>query len=357
MPKQFDHLFPQIIDFSNLYEAWCKAAKGKRSSPAAAAFEMNLSDELIRLQRELADETWAPGAYYSFYIRDPKKRLVSAAPFRDRVVHHALCRVTEPLFERAFIGDSYANRKGKGTHAAVDRAQGLMRRYPYVLQCDLRQFFPSIDHRLMETVLFRKIGDSRVRRLISRIIRSGEGIHDDEYRMVYFPGDDLLAAERPRGLPIGNLTSQIWANVYLNELDQFVKRQLRCRGYLRYVDDLLLFSDNKSELWEWKRAIRDLLSGLRLVMHERSSTVYPVANGIPFLGYRLYNDHRLLKRKNGVNFQRRLRRYSRQYARGEMSRDNLNQCVQGWVAHAAKADTWGLRRSIFSKAIPLRSPL
>lgn len=274
MPRYFDNLYPQLVSFENLYKAWQKAAKGKRGNPSAASFEVNLADELICLQQQLIQQSWQPGDYRSFYIRDPKKRLVSAAPFQDRVVHHALCNVTERIFENTFIGDSYANRKGKGTHAAIDKAQVLMRRYPYILQCDLRQFFPSVDHSIMQSVLFRKIVDEKTRWLMRQIIKSGEGIHNHEYKMVYFPGDDLLAATRPRGLPIGNLTSQFWANVYLNELDQFVKRELRCKGYVRYVDDFLLFADNKPQLWEWKKAIREFLSKLRMVMHEKSSTVY-----------------------------------------------------------------------------------
>lgn len=341
MPRYFDNLYHEITDFTNLYEAWQKAAKGKRSNPAAASFELNLADNLIELQQELINQTWQAGQYKSFIIRDPKLRLVSAAPFRDRVVHHALCNVTEQVYENTFIGDSYANRKGKGTHAALDKAQALMRRYPFVLQCDLKQFFPSIDHAVMESLLYRKIVDVKVRWLMRKIIRSGEGIHQC----------DLFDDDRQRGLPIGNLTSQFWANVYLNELDQFVKRELHCKAYVRYVDDYLLFAESKKQLWEWKTAIRRFLKKLRLVMHEKSSTVYPVTSGLPFLGFRLYPTHRRLKRKNGVNFQRRLRRYYRQFSRGQLNRKELNQRVQGWVAHVEKADTWGLRRSLLSKPL------
>lgn len=352
MPKVFDNFYDQLTGFGNLYLAWNKAAKGKRGNPAAASFEMNLADNLIQLQAELREQCWEPGEYYSFYIRDPKRRLVSAAPFRDRVVHHALHNVTEAMFENTFIGDSYANRKGRGTHAAINKAQRLMQRYPYVLQCDLKQFFPSIDHVILESLLNRKVIDERVRWLFRKIIRSGENIHNKEYQMVYFPGDDLFAASRKRGLPIGNLTSQFWANVYLNELDQFVKRELRCKAYVRYVDDFLLFAENKQQLWKWKAAIRERLFKLRLVMHEKSSTVYPVKSGVPYLGFRLFPEYRLLKRKNGVNFQRRLCRYYREYQRGEIDKTTLNQRVKGWIAHVENADTWGLRRSIFSVPIP-----
>ena len=351
MARIYDNLYESIASFENLYLAYRGAAKGKRGQPEVAGFEFNLEENLVRLREELLDETYSPGGYRSFYIRDPKHRLISAAPFRDRVVHHALCRVIEPLFERTFIGDSYANRIGKGTHAALDRAQTFSRVYPYVLQCDVRQFFPSIDHASLLEILGRKIADERALGLCQRILASGEGVLSDEYAMVYFPGDDLLAAARPRGLPIGNLTSQFWANVYLNELDQFIKRELHCRAYLRYVDDILLFSESKAHLWDWKHAIVARLTQLRLTLHERESTVYPVRSGIPFLGFRSFPTHRRLKSRNGRAFARRFRCLLRVYLRKEMSYQVLNARVRGWVAHAEHGDTWGLRRTLLGQVI------
>ncbi|MCP4654290.1 MAG: RNA-directed DNA polymerase, partial [bacterium] len=157
----------------------------------------------------------------------------------------------------------------------------------------------------------------------------------------------------PRGLPIGNLTSQFWANVYLNELDQFVKRELRCRAYLRYVDDFLFFADVKPQLWEWKGAVRDFLGRLRLTLHERESTVYPVTNGIPFLGFRIYPTHRRLKRRNAVAFARRLRFWQRQLAAGEMTLPEVLEHIRGWIAHASHGDTWRLRRSLLRQPFSL----
>lgn len=352
MARQFHHLYPHIVTFTNLWQAWKDAARGKRGSPAVAAFEYDLERNLLALQQELETQTWQPGAYFSFYILDPKRRLISAAPFRDRVVHHALCNVIEPLFERAFIGDSYANRLGKGTHRALNRAQAFARRYRYVLQCDIVQFFPSIDHVLLRGILARKIGDERTLWLCDQILKSGEGVLTEEYEMAWFSGDDLLAATRPRGLPIGNLTSQFWGNVYLNELDQFVKRKLRVSAYLRYVDDFLLFGDDKADLWRWRQAIQDFLASLRLTLHPGSSTVYPVRAGIPFLGWRLYPDHRRLQRKNGVAFQRRYRRKRRALARGELTPAQLHQSVQGWIAHVQHGQTWGLRCALLRHPLP-----
>lgn len=254
MARSYDDLYDTLISFENLYLAYHKAARGKRGQVGVARFEFNLEGNLFSLQDALAALTYTPRPYTSFYIYDPKHRLISAAPFPDRVVHHALCNMIEPLFERTFIGDSYANRVGKGAHRALDRAQAWARQYRYVLQCDMEQFFPAIDHAVLRSILARKIADPRVLWLIDQILAGGAGVLQDEYSMVYFRGDDLFAVNRPRGLPIGNLTSQFWANVYLNELDQFVKRQLRCPAYLRYVDDFLLFADDKRTLWAWKDA-------------------------------------------------------------------------------------------------------
>jgi len=218
-------MYDQLTSWNNLLLAYKRASAGKRGHPNVAAFEYRLEDHLLRLQDELLSKTYRPGKYESFYIHEPKRRLISAAPFRDRVVHHALCNIIEPIFERSFIYDSYANRVGKGTHRALDRCQQFARRYKYVLPLDLRQFFPSIDYAILRATLGRKITDSQMLWLIDLILGSGEGILQEAYDMVYFSGDDLFAINRPRGLPIGNLTSQFWANVYLKGIH--FQRQLR----------------------------------------------------------------------------------------------------------------------------------
>ncbi len=344
-------MYAQLYSWDNLLLAYRKAATGKRGLPPAAAFEYHLEDNLITLQQELASQSYRPGPYASFYIHEPKRRLISAAPFRDRVVHHALCNVIEPLFERSFIEDSYANRVSKGTHRALDRCQQFARRYPYVLQCDVRQFFPSIDHTILRSMLARKIADPRVMWLVDRLLASGVGVLAEEYKMVWFPGDDLLAASRLRGLPIGNLTSQFWANCYLSPFDHFVKRQLRCRAYLRYVDDFLLFGDGRRQLWEWKGAIIKRLSGLRLTIHRERAQVHSVGEGIPFLGFVVYPDRRRLKRRKGVAYARRLRQMARQYADGETGLDQITASVQGWVNHLRYGNTVGLRKAVLGSAL------
>jgi RNA-directed DNA polymerase len=347
--------YDQVYAWDNLWLAWRKAAKGKRGRPAAAGFEYHLEDNLIAIQEQLAEKTYLPGAYASFHIHEPKRRLISAAPFRDRVVHHALCNVIEPAFERSFSADSYANRVGKGTHRALDRCQQFARRYGCVLQCDVRQFFPSIDHAILQAALGRKVRDPDVLWLIERIIASGTGVLSEEYEVVYFPGDDLLAAARPRGLPIGNLTSQFWANCYLSSFDHFVQKELRCPAYVRYVDDFLLFGDDKHQMWDWKEAIIKRLARFRLTIHEDSAEVRPVVEGIPFLGFIVFPGRRRLKRRKGITFHRRLRALAERYADGEVTLDQVTASVCGWINHVRYANTLGLREAVLGSVL-FRSP-
>ena len=214
MPRKEADLFDRIATFPALLEAAQRAAKGKRAKPGVAAFLAGLEPEVLRLERELRSGRYRPGRYTKIEIFDPKHRVVSAAPFRDRVVHHALCAVCEPIFERGFIHDSYANRLGKGTHRAVARYEAFRDRYRHVLRCDVYRYFPAIDHEILKRDLRRRVACERTLALADRII---DGSNPQEPVHLLFPGDDLLTPlERRRGLPIGNLTSQFFANVYLD---------------------------------------------------------------------------------------------------------------------------------------------
>ena len=343
-------MYAQLCSWDNLYLAYRRAAKGKRGKPVVAQFEYRLEDNLIQLQQELLAKRYHPGPYYSFYIHEPKRRLISAAPFRDRVVHHALCNLIEPRFERSFITDSYANRVGKGTHRALDRTQQFARRYKYVLQCDIRQFFPSIDHAILRDILARKIDDPDVLDLVDLILASGTGVLDDDYEMIYFAGDDLFAVNRPRGLPIGNLTSQFWANCYLNPFDHFIKRELRCPAYLRYVDDFLLFGDDKRTLWAWRDELVARLRELRLTIHPGTHP-RPVTEGVPFLGFVVYPNRRRLKRRKGLYYRRRFYGMIQRYAAGAITLEQLTASVQGWVNHVRYGNTVGLRKAVLCRPL------
>jgi RNA-directed DNA polymerase len=336
--------FERISAFESLHRAWQRASAGKRHRASTAAFEHRLADQLLDLQTELRSGRYAPSAYTHFVIHEPKRRLISAAPFRDRVVHHALCAEIEPRFERVFLPESFANRLGKGTHAALAHVRQLAARFRFVLRLDIRQHFPSIDHAILTEALAVHVPESDLMALVRTILSSGEAISALEPQSaVYFDGDDLWAANRPRGLPIGNLTSQFWSNVYLHPLDLFVRRTLGCRGYARYVDDFTLFADEAAPLWAWKAALCERLTRLRLRMHEGSAPVAPCSAGIPWLGFVVYPDGVKVKARKVRHTTRHLHARYAAWQTGRISFGEFDASVQGWLNHVRHADSLGLR--------------
>lgn len=347
--KTHTHLYESICSFDNLLAAAKQAQKGKRFQENVGRFNANLEHELVRLRRELIEKSYQPGEYREFLIYEPKKRMISAAPYRDRVVHHALCNVIAPLFERTFIHDSYANRAGKGTHAAILRYQEFCRKNSFALKCDVKKYFPSIDHQALKAEVRRTIACPDTLWLIDRIIDSSNA---QEPMIAYFPGDDLFTPyERRRGLPIGNLTSQFFANVYLNRFDHFVKEALRCKFYVRYVDDFAVLGNDKSRLWQVKHEMSLYLEQLRLQLHERKCQIHRTNRGVAFLGFRVFPDFRLLKRDNVVRTRRRLRRLQTRYASGELSWREVTRAVHGWLGHAGFGDTYRLRERLFEEHV------
>jgi retron-type reverse transcriptase len=342
--KRAGNLWDDMIAFPSLLRSAELARRGKRFRPPASRFFFHLERELTRLNEELAAQTYRPGPYRTFTVHEGKPRLISAAPFRDRVVHHALTGALEPVFERSFIPDSFACRKGKGTHAAVDRCQQFARRYPYVLKADIRKYFPSIDHAILKRLIAWKIKDPQVLWLVEMLI--DHGIHQAG-APTWFPGDDLFTPlERSRGLPLGNQTSQFFANVYLDPLDHFVTDRLGLR-YVRYVDDFLVFAPRKRELHDARREIERFLSGLRLEIHRDKSMVFPVTQGIRFLGYRVFPTHRRLVPENVHRFRRRMRSMQRAFAAGAIDCAAIRARLASWVGHASHANTYRLRRDLF----------
>ena len=346
MPAKARDLFDEIASFPALLQAARNAARGKRAKPGAAAFLANLEPEVLRLERELGSGSYGPGRYTLIQIRDPKHRTVSAAPFRDRVVHHALCAVVEPIFERGFIHDSYANRLGKGTHRAIARYERFRDRHRWVLRCDIYRYFPAIDHEILKADLRRRIACERTLWLADRII---DGSNSQEAVNLYYPGDHLFTPfQRRRGLPIGNLTSQFFANLYLNGLDHFCKEVLRAKGYVRYVDDFALFHDEREQLEVWRQRIAEYLEGRRLRLHPRKTLVLDTAQPAPFLGLILLpRGYRRLPEDNVRRFRNRLRGLRDRWRAGTVERAEVIQRVRAWVAHAEHADTWRLRQAIF----------
>lgn len=347
--SRIDDLWPRVVSFENLLSAYRKARRGKRERSAVAEFGLDLERELLSLQRELQDGSYRPGAYRLFTIYERKPRLIAAAPFRDRVVHHAIMNMIESPLDRTFIADSYACRQGKGVHAAVDRYQAWAQTYRYVLKMDVQQYFPSIDHEFLKAKLRRRINDPRVLDLLDHIIAgSPQSTHEPEY----FSGDDLFTPiERRVGIPIGNLTSQFFANLYLDDLDHHIKQMLRVRPYLRYVDDMVVLDHDKTRLADIRGAICERLAADRLRLHPHKAHVTRTADGLNLLGYVVYPDRRRLRNDNGHRFVRRLRAMAQAYRVERLDWANVRASIQSWIGHAAHADTAGLRRAIFSQAV------
>ncbi len=343
--KTYYNLYDKITTFDNLLCAARKAEKGKRYHQNVAAFNLHLEEELLQLRSELQSKTYQPGAYRSFMICDPKERLISAAPYRDRVVHHALMNVTAPLFERTFIADTYANRKGKGLHAAIERYQQYAKRFPYVLKCDIRKFFPSIDHEILKQELRWKIACPDTLWLVDLII---DNSNPQEEHEVYFPGDDLFTpSQRRRGLPIGNLTSQWWGNIYLNRFDHFVKEALQVPGYIRYVDDFVLFGKTATQLHYWKHEISSYLSGFRLLLHPHKSQIFQTDKGLSFLGFRVFPQYRFVLRKKTRRYVRFLRTKLALRHTNALPPDRLEGALNSWLGHLRFGKSRRLEYRIF----------
>jgi retron-type reverse transcriptase len=325
-------LWDRLTSWENLLEAARKAERGKRLRGDVAQFNSRREQELLRLREELRRELYRPGGYRRFRIREGKPRLISAAPYRDRVVHHALCSVLEPIWEKRFIRDSYACRPGKGTHAAADRYQQFSRRARYVLQCDIRRYFDSIDHAILWNQIGRHVRDEAVRRLVGTILATHGSLG------WLWPAG--------RGLPLGNQTSQFFANVYLDPFDHWIKEELRRRFYVRYVDDFAVLGQTRRELWDVAERAQERLGALGLRLHARKCRVFPVGEGCDFVGYRIWPTHRRLGRHSGYRFRRRYRRLIRAIYDGRLRSGAARAHVAAWIGHARHADTWGLRQAI-----------
>ncbi len=251
---------------------------------------------------------------------------------RDRVVHHAICHVIEPALDRRMIFDSYACRVGKGAHAAVRRAHHYARRFPFALTCDITHYFDTIDHAELKRILARKIKDTRLLRLLDVII---------DHRVPGHPPGT--------GLPIGALTSQLFANVYLNELDHYVKEQMGVKGYVRYMDDFLLFGESKPQLRQWLAMVRAFTGEqLKLELKEKALRLAPVSQGVPFLGFRIFPAIIRLDRRHLVRFRRSIRKREQAYENGEIDEAALSRSVNSLIAHVAHANTHKMRQSFFA---------
>ncbi len=328
--RRAGNLLGPATEFAALVKAAQRASRGKRRQSEVNAFYFRLEDELLALQREMRTGCWYPGPYRVFQVRDPKERTIAAAPFPDRVVHHALCAAMEPRLEAVQISDSYACRVGRGTHAAVHRAHGHVRTFRYFLKLDVEKFFASVDHQILTRRLTTVIKDKQFLSCLERII-----------------DHPVSGGPSGRGLPVGNLTSQHFANFYLAGLDHFIKESLSVGPYLRYMDDLLFFADDTAALLGWLGACQIYLANeLNLRLHESATRMGAVRAGVPFLGMRLFPDKVRLSRASAVRFCRRVKRAERSYLTGSTSLNTLVDSMNSLTSWARHANTLAFRRAV-----------
>lgn len=337
-------LYEKIYQFENLYRAAHACRKGKSKKLPTIRFFNNLEENLVQLHNEFVWGEYAPGTYTQFYVSEPKRRLIRAPQFIDRVAQRAIYNHIEPIFDRQYIHDSYACRLGKGTHAGADRAQLFIQQVErehgkvYALKCDVSKYFSSIDHNILKQLLARRIHCPRTLALLYLIV--------DES-----PSDSVGC-----GIPLGNLLSQVFANVYLHELDFFVKHTLKVKRYVRYMDDFVILHHDKAQLHQWREQIEEFLHfNLRLSLNSRTQ-VFPIqkkrGRALDFLGYRIYSTHRLLRKNSVKRIKANMKKCRRQYARGEINLSDIQPKIQSWLGHAGHANTYNLRKALLKE--PLR---
>lgn len=334
-------IFEQIVNFENILLAAYQCRKGKTTATATLSFFNHLEENIIQIQNELIWDMYEMSPYHHFYVFEPKRRLISAPHFRDRIVQRAIYNIIEPLFDKTYIYDSYACRPGKGTHAGADRAQQFLRKTEtchgkaYALKADVRRYFSSIDHCIVKQLLAQKIKCQKTLALLFYIVDNS-------------PSDALGV-----GIPLGNLISQVLANVYLHELDHFVKHTLRAKYYIRYMDDFVIIHHDKQQLHAWRRDIQAFLwRELRLETNSKTQ-VFPVSahcgRALDFLGYRIYSSHKLLRKCSVKRIKAKLKTFHEKYETGELRLADIDQNIQSWLGHASHASAHGLKKALFKQ--------
>jgi RNA-directed DNA polymerase len=346
--KTYANLYKKLHSAASLKKAFENAKKGKSKKSSVIKFEKNLENELNDLQKELQDQTYYPKKQKKFIIRDPKTRKIHASDFRDRVVHHALMLSIQDIFQKTFIHDSFANQKNKGTHKAIVRfdqfkkiisKNGRSIKNPYnnnsihgyVLKADIKHYFDTVDHEILIKIIKKKVKDEKIIWLIRQILENFE------------------TPQKGKGMPLGNYTSQFFANLYLNELDYFVKHHLKARFYIRYVDDFVILHKRKKILELYKTKITKFLAMLKLELQPEKSKIAPLKDGITFLGYKIFYHHKRLRKRNLKSFQRKFNKKLDLYKQDQLSKEKIEKSLQGWFGYACWANTYKLRQSILKK--------
>lgn len=353
------HIFDEIIGLENLFLAWREFKKGKSKKSDVQEFEFNLEDNLFQLHQELKTKTYQHSHYTAFNVCDPKPRRIHKACVRDRVLHHALFRILYPLFDKGFIFDSYSCRLGKGTHRAVNRLEKFTRKLSknnrqniFALKCDIRRFFDSVDQNILLGLIRKKVQDDDAVWLLLKIIKSFE-------------------KSPHRGLPLGNVTSQLFANIYLNEIDQFVKHKLRIKYYLRYCDDFVILDKNvfypssrtcfgislRTENDIWERTSNNLTSligsiscflkeKLKLTLHSDKIIIRKYGQGIDWLGYVVLPHYRVLRTKTKKRMFRKIKESKAKLNQDLVSRESFNQSLQSYHGVLKHCNSYKLKREL-----------
>lgn len=326
--KRTGNLIQQIADTDNLLLAYYKAAKGKWRKSETLYFENNLEENILKLKEEIVSGDISVGNYEYFYIEDPKLRLICAASFRERVLHHAIMNVCHPYFERNLIETSYATRIDKGVYKAIDRARKAMKKYKFVAKFDFRKYFDSISHQILNEKLKRLFKDKKLLDIFSAIIAS-------------------YSKSEGKGIPIGNLTSQYFANYYLSEMDHWIKETLKVPEYLRYMDDFLVFSDNKDELDFWIEKIK-LFASSKLNLALKPVIMSMSDDGVDFLGYRIYNNKVLLTQRSKNRFALKNKVYYRNLSDGLWNDNEYYEHITPLLSYVMKSYSKGYRRRLIT---------
>jgi retron-type reverse transcriptase len=333
-------IFTSITSIEALFAAHKKALKGKRNNYFATAFDFNLTSQLNKLQSELTNNLYQPYAYRKKIINEPKTRLIEAPAYRDRIVHHALYHYLSPFYEKHFIADSYACRPGRGIHKATARVQHFLRQGGlglYVCQLDISKYYASVNHDKLLEILQSKIDDPSLINLLRIIIDSTDS--GAEHDALFAP-DSYYFTKGRRGIPIGNLTSQLFANIYLHQVDMFAKQTLKIKHYVRYMDDILFFSSDKIQLHEWQQAMtKYLYEELYLTINPRKIRLYPTSQGVSFVGYVIHPNFLLLRSSSVRRFKKRYRKQLHAMMNEQLDLKDLRESFASWKAHAMHASS------------------
>lgn len=360
-------MYEKITSNSSLLDAYYRARRGNKQKPTQLLFEFNLENELICLREELLTGIYKPKPYKLFTVFEPKRREILAPAFRDRVVQQALVAEIEPYFDKTFIEDSYACRKNKGTHYGLKRAKKYLQaiaslnsgkngeKFVYALQCDIKSYFSSISWDILLELIKKTINCKDTFELIKKFIVI-QRVQDNQNNLSY-PPNKIVSITKRHGIPIGNLTSQLFANIYLNQLDHFVKEQLRMRWYGRYMDDFYIIHPSKGKLRETKETIRQFLNdNLKLTLHPNKSVIKNLKDGLPFVGYRIFSDHVLVRGKTLIQMQRRLRKQKRKLNKGYLTDKELDATICSYKGHLKHANTYDLQKYLFKTQDAKKTP-